>query len=213
MSWSPASHSTARGTRKAGGVRKCVTELESTLLRDLEPLAEPTVPGDPDTPLWWTRLSARALAVALDGLGHHVSHRWSPSCCTGPDIACRATSRRAHAVNSGAGCAVSLHRAARASGDSSRRSRWIPRKRIGRGLQERRTKSPPRMRVHDFLIKTPASGKAIPHGVLDLHRMESQHGRALNPKHRASRRTLASPRRPCTRASPLNSGALRSCCG
>ena len=35
---------------------------------------EPTAPGDPDSPLRWTCLSARTLAVALDGLGHHVSH-------------------------------------------------------------------------------------------------------------------------------------------
>jgi hypothetical protein len=40
----------------------------------LDALVEPTAPGDPDSPLRWTCLSARALAVALDGLGHHVSH-------------------------------------------------------------------------------------------------------------------------------------------
>ena len=28
------------------------------------------------------------------------------------------------------------------------------------------------MRVHDFLIKTPAGGKAIPYGIYDLHRNE-----------------------------------------
>ena len=69
-------------TRKAGGGRKRVTDLDPTLLRDLDALVEPTAPGDPDSPLRWTCLSARTLAVALDALGHHVSQRWSRSCCT-----------------------------------------------------------------------------------------------------------------------------------
>ena len=61
-------------TRKAGGGRKRTTELDATLLRDLDALVEPTAPGDPDSPLRWTCLSARTLAAALDALGHCVSH-------------------------------------------------------------------------------------------------------------------------------------------
>jgi DNA-binding phage protein len=34
-------------TRKAGGGRKRATELDRTLLRDLDALVEPTAPGDP----------------------------------------------------------------------------------------------------------------------------------------------------------------------
>ena len=62
---------TGRG-RPAGWKR--ATALDPTLLRDLDALVEPTAPGDPDSPLRWTCLSARTLAVALDGLGHRVSH-------------------------------------------------------------------------------------------------------------------------------------------
>ncbi|PYR36073.1 MAG: hypothetical protein DMF90_11440 [Acidobacteria bacterium] len=61
-------------TRKAGGGRKRATDLDATLLRDLDALVEPTAPGDPDSPLRWTCLSARTLAVALEALGHHISH-------------------------------------------------------------------------------------------------------------------------------------------
>src|SRR6266704_2016903 len=61
-------------TRKVGGGRKRVTDLDPTLLHDLDALVEPTAPGDPDSPLRWTCLSARTLAVALEGLGHHISH-------------------------------------------------------------------------------------------------------------------------------------------
>jgi hypothetical protein len=58
-------------TRRVGGGRKRATDLDPTLLRDLEALVEPTAPGDPDSPLRWTCLSARTLAVAL---GDRVSH-------------------------------------------------------------------------------------------------------------------------------------------
>jgi hypothetical protein len=44
------------------------------MLRDLDALVEPTAPGDPESPLRWTCLSTRTLAVALAALGHHVSH-------------------------------------------------------------------------------------------------------------------------------------------
>jgi hypothetical protein len=65
----------ATRTRKAGGGRKRVTDLDPTLLRDLDALVEPTAPGDPDSPLRWTCLSARTLAVALERLGHHIQNR------------------------------------------------------------------------------------------------------------------------------------------
>ena len=57
-----------------GGRSKRATVTDPTLLRDLDALVEPTAPGDPDSPLRWTSRSVRTLAVALDGLGHHVSH-------------------------------------------------------------------------------------------------------------------------------------------
>jgi hypothetical protein len=60
--------------RKRGGGRKRATVLAPTLLRDLEALVEPTAPGDPESPLRWTCLSTRTLAVALEALGRRVSH-------------------------------------------------------------------------------------------------------------------------------------------
>ena len=41
----------ATRTRKAGGGRKRVTDLDPTLRRDLDALVEPIAPGDPDSPL------------------------------------------------------------------------------------------------------------------------------------------------------------------
>jgi DDE family transposase len=37
-------------------------------------LVEPTARGDPDSPLRWSSKSVRTLAVALEALGHDVSH-------------------------------------------------------------------------------------------------------------------------------------------
>lgn len=61
-------------SRRAGGGRKRATVADPTLLRDLDALVEPTAPGDPESPLRWTSKSVRTLAMALEGLGHHVSH-------------------------------------------------------------------------------------------------------------------------------------------
>src|SRR6266851_4844682 len=61
-------------TRKAGAGRKRATATDETLLADLEALVEPTAPGDPESPLRWTSKSVRVLSVALEALGHRVSH-------------------------------------------------------------------------------------------------------------------------------------------
>ena len=60
--------------RKSGAGRKRATTHHPTLLRDLDALVEPTAPGDPDSPLRWTCLSTRTLAVALEAFGYTVSH-------------------------------------------------------------------------------------------------------------------------------------------
>jgi hypothetical protein len=61
-------------SRRPGGGRKSATVLDATLLRDLDALVEPTAPGDPDSPLRWSCKSTRTLALALQALGHAVSH-------------------------------------------------------------------------------------------------------------------------------------------
>lgn len=61
--------------RRAGGGRKRITELDPTLLEDLERLVEPDSRGDPMSPLRWTCKSTRQLAAVLNQQGHHVSHQ------------------------------------------------------------------------------------------------------------------------------------------
>ena len=168
-------------TRKAGGGRKRVTEVDPTLLRDLDALVEPTAPGDTDSPLRWSCLSARTLAVALDGLGHHVSHTVVAELLhelgyslqgnvktregrqhVDRDAQFRYIARRVRAAQRRQQPTISV--------DTKKKELVGDFKNVGRTW--RPAESPQRVRVHDFLIKTPAGGKAIPYGIDDLHRHE-----------------------------------------
>jgi hypothetical protein len=171
----------ATRTRRAGGGRKRATDLDATLLRDLDALVEPTAPGDPDSPLRWTCLSARTLAVALDGLGHQVSHTVVAELLHGlgyslqgniktregrqhvdRDAQFRYIARRVRAAQRAQQPTISVDtKKKELVGDFTNAGRtWRP------------AHAPQRVRVHDFLIKSPAGGKAIPYGVYDLHRNE-----------------------------------------
>jgi transposase len=69
----PAAH--AGGIRRPGGGRKKTVDLDPALKEDLEKLLNPTVRGDPESPLRWTSKSVRRLAEELKRMGHQVSHR------------------------------------------------------------------------------------------------------------------------------------------
>jgi Rhodopirellula transposase DDE domain len=61
--------------RQPGAGRKPLTEVDPTLLADLEQLVDPVTRGDPESPLRWTCKSTTQLARALTDLGHRVSPR------------------------------------------------------------------------------------------------------------------------------------------
>jgi Rhodopirellula transposase DDE domain len=167
--------------RKPGGGRKRATVLAPTLLRDLDALVEPTAPGDPESPLRWTCLSTRTLAVALAALGHRVSHtvvaellhalgyslqgnvktregRQHPD----RDAQFRYIARQVQAAQRRRHPAISV--------DTKKKELVGPFKNGGRAW--RPAKTPQRVRVHDFVIPGATGGKAIPYGVYDLHRDE-----------------------------------------
>lgn len=60
--------------RRFGGGRKRLTEQQPRLVERLEALIEPTVRGDPQSPLRWTTLSARKLETALRKAGFTISY-------------------------------------------------------------------------------------------------------------------------------------------
>lgn len=60
--------------RRPGGGRKPTSQIDPTLLSDLEALVSPETRGDPGSPLRWTCKSTRKLAAELNQRGHAVSH-------------------------------------------------------------------------------------------------------------------------------------------
>ncbi len=167
--------------RQPGAGRKRATTHHPTLLRDLEALVEPTAPGDPESPLRWTCLSTRTLAVALEALGHAVSHTVVAELLHGlgyrlqgnvktregrqhPDrnAQFRYIARQVAAAQRGGQPTISV--------DTKKKELVGPFKNGGRAW--RPAKTPQRVRVHDFVIPGATGGKAIPYGVYDLHRNE-----------------------------------------
>ncbi len=67
--------STGSAVRHAGGGRKCIEELDPTIIQALEQLVDPDARGDPMSALRWTCKSTRQLAAILKKQGHPVSHR------------------------------------------------------------------------------------------------------------------------------------------
>jgi Rhodopirellula transposase DDE domain len=167
--------------RRPGGGRKRATTHQPTLLRDLDALVEPTAPGDPDSPLRWTCLSSRTLAVALEALGHTVSHTVVAELLHGlgyslqgnvktregrqhpdRDAQFRYIARQVRTAHRDGQPAISV--------DTKKKELVGPFKNGGRAW--RPAKTPQRVRVHDFVVPGATGGKAIPYGVYDLHRDE-----------------------------------------
>jgi transposase len=67
--------STGSAVRHADGGRKCIEELDPTIIQALEQLVDPDARGDPMSALRWTCKSTRQLAAILKKQGHPVSHR------------------------------------------------------------------------------------------------------------------------------------------
>ena len=60
--------------RKKGSGRKKITDMDPTILTDLERLIEPVTRGDPESNLRWTCKSTRNLSEELSNMMHEVSH-------------------------------------------------------------------------------------------------------------------------------------------
>jgi hypothetical protein len=177
-----AHHSLPPGrSRRLGGGRKAAIVLDPTLLRDLDALVEPTAPGDPDSPLRWCCKSVRTLAVALRALGHSVSHTVVADLLhrLGYSLQGNVKTRegRQHPDRDAQFRYIveTIKRAQRQrqpaiSVDTKKKELVGDFKNGGRTW--RRKGEPDRVRVHDFIIRDPGHGKAIPYGVYDLRRDE-----------------------------------------
>ena len=70
----PTVSAAGRRIRRPGGGRKSLPATAPEVVTALEALVEPTMRGDPMSPLRWTCKSTRKLAKTLAGQGHEVSH-------------------------------------------------------------------------------------------------------------------------------------------
>ena len=143
-----------------------------------------TAPGDPDSA---TCQSARTLAVALDGLGHRVSHTVVSRVVarTGLQPAGqRQDCVRAASMSIGTRSFGTSPGACDArNGNSSRRFRWTPRRRSWSARS--RTRAAPVL--HDFVIPATATTGGKAYGIYDLHRNEGWVSVGIITTPRASR--------------------------
>ncbi len=167
--------------RRPGAGRKRAAAIDATLLPDLDGLVDPTAAGDPTSPLRWTTKSVRTLAAALQRLGHTVSYTLVAELLDqlGYRLQGNVKTRegRQHPDRDAQFqyiAAIVRRRQRRHQPTISvdtKKKELVGDFKNG-GHTWRPQGRPVRVQVHDFLIRTPAHGKAIPYGVYDLHRNE-----------------------------------------
>ncbi len=161
--------------RRVGGGRKRAVEKDPKIFADLGALLEPSISGDPQSPLRWTSKSVRKLADELRVMGHDVSHRIVAELLHDAGYSLQGNRKdkegRAHPDRN----AQFEHINRRVKSRQRRRQPVISvdtkkKELVGdfkNGGKEWRPEGlPERVRVHDF--KIPELGKAIPYGVYDL---------------------------------------------
>ena len=161
--------------RKPGGGRKPLTELDQSLLKDLERLVDADSRGDPESLLRWTSKSVRHLAGGLRELGHRVHFTTVAQLLRGLGYSLQANVKTREGsqhpdrdaqfrhINTVATRAVERHEPV-ISVDTKKKELVGDFKNAGR---EWRLKGDPELvRVHDF--KDKQLGKAIPYGVYDI---------------------------------------------
>src|SRR5512144_2532089 len=161
--------------RKPGGGRRALTDVDPTLLKDLERLVEADRRGDPQSLLLWTSKSVRHLAAALRQQGHMVHFTTVAKLLglLGYSLQTNVKTREGAShpdrdaqfehINAVAKAAIAAGEPV-ISVDTKKKELVGDFKNAGR---EWRLKGQPELvRVHDF--KDKQLGKAIPYGVYDI---------------------------------------------
>lgn len=162
--------------RRPGGGRKQATQKDPTLMRDLEALVEPTVAGDPQSPLRWTSKSLRKLAEELKAKKHAVSHQMVRALLSKAEYSLQANRKSVeegkrhpdrdgqfHYINKQVRRCQRINQPV-ISVDTKKKELVGDFKNAGK---EWRPKGVPEcVRTHDFLIKE--NGKVAPYGLYDI---------------------------------------------
>ena len=162
-------------TRRRGGGRKRLSNVDAGLLPALLALVEPDERGDPMSPLRWTTKSTRTLAATLTAQGHRV----------GPDTIAELLRQEGFSLQANTktiegkqhpdrdGQFRYLNEQVKAHQDSGNPVISVDTKKkelVGQyanhGRQWRPAGQPVMVKTHDF--PDPESGKAVPYGVYDL---------------------------------------------
>jgi len=164
--------------RRPGGGRKKTAQKDTTLRTDLEALVEPSVAGDPQSPLRWTSKSLRKLASELQAMGHATSHRMVAELLVEAEYSLQANRKsveegKRHPDRDGQFRYINeqvrrfqrIHQPV-ISVDTKKKELVGDFKNAGK--EWRPKGEPERVRVHDFLIKE--NGKVAPYGVYDITR-------------------------------------------
>jgi len=161
--------------RRPGGGRKRLTEVDATLLEDLERLVDADSRGDPESLLRWTSKSVRHLASGLRELGHRAHFTTVAQLLRelGYSLQANVKTRegRQHPdrdaqfrhINAVAQRTVERGEPV-ISVDTKKKELVGDFKNAGREWRPRG--EPELVRVHDF--KDQELGKAIPHGIYDI---------------------------------------------
>jgi hypothetical protein len=163
--------------RRPGAGRKKNLEKDTTLLVDLEGLVEPTVSGDPQSPLRWTSKSLRTLTGELQAMGHSIGRQSVATLLYAADYSLQGNRKSQEGPNPPDRDAQFRYinrqiRQFQAAGQPVISVDTKKKELVGNfknaGKQWRPKGTPELVRVHDFII--PEQGKAIPYGVYDLTR-------------------------------------------
>jgi len=161
--------------RRPGGGRKRLTEVDPTLVRDLERLVDSDCRGDPESLLRWTSKSVRHLAEGLRGLGHQVHFTTVAQLLRGLGYSLQANVKTREGTQHPDRDVQFRHISTVAKRQVDRGEPVISvdtkkKELVGdfknAGREWRPKGQPERVRVHDF--KDKQLGKAIPYGVYDI---------------------------------------------
>jgi len=161
--------------RQPGAGRKRITELDDSIIEDLESLVEPSSKGDPMINLRWTSKSLRKLSNALTSIGHKVSPMSVHNLLNELDYSLQGNrkgvegkqnkdrDRQFKYINKQVTACINSKSPA-ISVDTKKKEKVGNFSNSGRERRKKRT--PVRTLTHDFII--PKLGKVNPYGIYDI---------------------------------------------